>query len=317
MTITIFGSGLSGLISARMLADRKPVIYEKQDSLPNNHKAILRFRSTVVGDATNIPFREVKVIKAVHGGINSVSDSVRYSKKVTGKLQVRSILDLQPVTRYIAPSNMVSRLASTATIEFGRDFEKWTSELVRPNRPPAISTLPMPYMMDLFNWWDKPDFNYVNGWNLRVKLKPILQARINCTVYFPGDEPWYRASVTDDELIIEGVDVPKFKELGEISVQSLTIRLMDPLGLSLADLLDWKTAPVHQSRYQKIGDLSAEESESAKNFIMFLSKKHNIYSLGRFATWRPKLLLDDIVNDVRVIARLIDGASNYHDIIAK
>lgn len=313
MTVAIFGAGLSGLIAARMLADRKPTVYEKQSSIPNNHKAVLRFRTSKVGDATNIPFREVKVLKAVSGGINSVSDAVRYSRKVTGKLHVRSILDLDPVLRYIAPMDMVSRLASTATMVLGQDFEDWTSNLIKQERPPVISTLPMPYMMDLFRWPNKPQFVSTQGWTARCKLRPHLDARLNCTVYYPGNEPWYRASVTDDELIVEGIGEPEFELLQDWGSDRLDETLLGPLGLRTHDLGTW--GEIHRSRYQKIGELTSAERESAKLFVMWLSQEHKIYSLGRFATWRPKLLLDDIVNDVRVIARLIDGSNNYHNIV--
>jgi hypothetical protein len=48
---------------------------------------------------------------------------------------------------------------------------------------------------------------------------------------------------------------------------------------------------------------------------MWATEKFNIYSLGRFATWKPGLLLDDIVGDVNVIRRLIETPTNrYHHI---
>ena len=47
-----------------------------------------------------------------------------------------------------------------------------------------------------------------------------------------------------------------------------------------------------------------------KSFIVRATKDFGIYSLGRFATWRPGLLLDDCVKDIRVITRLIDGSTD-------
>ncbi len=52
------------------------------------------------------------------------------------------------------------------------------------------------------------------------------------------------------------------------------------------------------------------DEDVRKRFIMWASDKHQVYSLGRFATWRPGLLLDDVVNDVRVIQR-IHKQGNY------
>ena len=48
-----------------------------------------------------------------------------------------------------------------------------------------------------------------------------------------------------------------------------------------------------------------------KDFIYTLTEKYNIFSVGRFATWR-QLLLDDVVNDISVIERLIANNSNYN-----
>ena len=48
--VTIIGAGMAGLLAANMLRHRDPVILEAQKSLPNNHHALLRFRSSVVGD---------------------------------------------------------------------------------------------------------------------------------------------------------------------------------------------------------------------------------------------------------------------------
>ena len=63
MTISVIGAGLAGLLAGNMLRHRDPVIHEVQPSLPNNHSAVLRFRSSAVGDVLNIPFQKVKMIK--------------------------------------------------------------------------------------------------------------------------------------------------------------------------------------------------------------------------------------------------------------
>ena len=52
----IFGAGLAGLLSANMMRSHKPTVYEFQSELPNNHGALLRFRSDKVGTATNTFF---------------------------------------------------------------------------------------------------------------------------------------------------------------------------------------------------------------------------------------------------------------------
>ena len=52
--------------------------------------------------------------------------------------------------------------------------------------------------------------------------------------------------------------------------------------------------------------------ETRKRFILWATERHNIYSLGRFATWRPGLLMDDLVNDIRVIQRVAERGTYDH-----
>lgn len=310
--LTIFGAGMAGLIAARMLSDRLPVVVERQPSLPNNHHAVLRFRSSIVGDAVNIPFKKVNVIKHVisEPGSNPIRDAALYSRKVTGLLHARSILDVKPVERYIAPPDFISRLSKTAEIYFGVDFQEWSHNLVRPHGP-VISTIPVPVMMDLFKWKDKPEFRTQSGWVIKAAVKPELDCQIYATIYCAiRDWSWYRASLTGSELMIEGTG----DDLKDQPSYTILRGVLDRLGMSMNDVSDWE---VKEAKYQKIADLSTPERESVKRFVMYLSNEHRIYSLGRFATWRPKLLLDDIVNDVRVIARLIDGESLYNENLNK
>ena len=58
----IIGAGQAGLLAARSLALHNPTIIEQQDELPNNHSALLRFRSSIVGDSVGIPFQKVRVL---------------------------------------------------------------------------------------------------------------------------------------------------------------------------------------------------------------------------------------------------------------
>ena len=58
----------------------------------------------------------------------------------------------------------------------------------------------------------------------------------------------------------------------------------------------------------KYGKLLPIEEKVRKEFILYLTQKYNIFSVGRFATWR-QLLLDDIVDDINVIDNMI--GDNY------
>lgn len=299
--VTIFGAGLAGLIAARMLPERNPIVYDRSEAVPHNHKAVLRFRTDRVGVATNIPFEEVTVDKAVVGAINHVDAAIKYSLKTTGKLHKRSVMNLDTVQRWVAPDDFIPRLASTTNFVGGVDFQKWSHNLLKDHGP-VISTIPVDVMMDLFKWPDKPDFQRARGWNLRVKLLEDLDCNMHMTIYNVGDDPWYRATLTSGTLIFEGSgDAPA---LHPSSAHEEISRWLGVFGLEDRHCEGWE---LHEAKYQKIVDLDRHDRDSVKRFIMMLSSEHNIHSLGRFATWRPKLLLDDVVNDVRIIEQLIGG----------
>lgn len=308
--VKIFGAGLAGLLAARIMIDSKPVVMEKQPSLPNNHNALLRFRSGIVGDVTNIPFKKVNVSKYVlrDQGSNPIRDSAIYSLKVANVLHSRSITDTRPSERFIAPPDFIKRLASTADIRYNEDFLDWTSNLVRPHGV-CISTLPMDFMMQAFKWPDKVNFSRLPGWTMRGVIRKEFDCQLNGTVYSARkNDCWYRASSTDNIVMVEGAGSLEEVLPNEDYRQEAFFNAAWHLGIPCEA---FESFEVHASKYQKIVDLKGEEAESAKRFVMWLSKEHQIYSLGRFATWRSKVLLDDIVNDVRVICRLIKGQSDY------
>lgn len=315
----IAGAGLSGLIAARMLQDRSPIIFDAAQDVPNNHRALLRFRDESVSQATNIPFKQVRVLKEVYKGDrygSAVADAVRYSIKVTGKLQTRSVLDLDPVVRYVAPDDFIPRLARGADFLGGRSIEHHLDQVASYHGlrvKPIISTVPMPVMMDIFAWPNskRPKFTSIEGWNMRFRLPPELDSTFCATIYCPDPKvPWYRASITNSDVIVEGVgEAPdQLSDAPSDIAESVlwAFGLNDRFGPQ-----DFDEIVLSKAKYQKIGNVSGNDMELAKRFIIFLTEQHGIYSLGRFATWRPKLLLDDVIKDVRVIAALLDGGSGY------
>jgi hypothetical protein len=70
-----------------------------------------------------------------------------------------------------------------------------------------------------------------------------------------------------------------------------------------------EAATGHKQPYAKIVSIS---DRARKKFMVWATDNHNVYSLGRFATWRPGLLMDDVVNDVRVIQSLVENGTYSH-----
>ena len=124
----IYGAGLAGLLAGHMLRRFEPEIHEIQLSLPHNHDAVLRFRSEAVSIATGIPFKRVRVYKQIiFKGVNWGNDvppriANMYSLKVTGQVLNRSIVNIAPVDRWIAPPDFISQLAIGLNITYGSEL---------------------------------------------------------------------------------------------------------------------------------------------------------------------------------------------------
>lgn len=299
---------MAGLLAAAILRNDVNSIIEKQAELPNNHSALLRFRSSIVGDAVNVPFRPVRMVKAVAGSLgNPIADAVAYGLKSTGLATSRSILSARGEVeeRFIAPSDFIGQLAGKAgVVDYGEDAGNTIRSL--GGDFPMISTLPMPLLMNMLGYEGKTawqaDFMSKEGATLSIDLAHV---DLYATLYFPDPKvAAYRASITGNRLIIEYSG--KNREIGDYpAAQREELgKICEAFGLPFGSWLgkpEWKTM-----QYSKI--LPIDET-LRRRFILWASETHKIYSLGRFATWRPGLLLDDLVNDIRVIQRIHAGSA--------
>ena len=304
--ITVVGAGLSGLIAGNMLGDEVDCIAEAEVSVPNNHKALLRFRSSIVGDTLNIPFKRVQVMKTSHPWLNPVADAMSYSLKATGLANLRSVIsaDSKISDRFIAPDDLVSRLANRVSGKICCERSMIAVLQDRKSKDePIISTIPMQSLMMALNYKPRPEFNTRSGTVLTYDLPENFD--IYCTVYVPT--PWYkpyRVSITGRKLIVEAS--------GNLSTNNDVINMIEcateVLGLTIGNDVIFENAKVHSMKYAKISPI---DEDVRKTFIMWSSREHNIYSLGRYACWRPTLLLDDLVQDVRKIQRMIHGDKSH------
>jgi hypothetical protein len=283
--IHIIGAGMAGLLASNMLRRHRVTIVEKQDKLPNNHHSVLRFRTPEVGNILGIPFKKVNMIKTYEPFRNIVADSLSYSKKTTGKyLSNRSIIaGTVQSERYIAPQNLIEQMAENVPISY---MTEWTPKVHAQIPVPVISTIPMPQLMNILGYEDKGFFSSVPGW---IFTGRILNCDAYVSVLYPGPEVYSRATITGDQIIVE------FPNLGEIPDTIDLANVYNSLGLYDCVVLD---AGFKKQPYFKITEI--DESER-KKFMRWATVHHGIYSLGRYATWRPKLLLDDLVHDVRTI----------------
>lgn len=298
----IAGAGLAGLLAGNMLSlAHKPKIYETQPALPNNHSAVLRFRTGAVGDVVGIPFKKVTVIKAVLPWRNPVADALSYSFKNGGiRRSDRSIIRGDEIAeRFIAPSDLIQRLASRLP-DINFDQSAWRN---MPVGVPIISTIPMPALMETLGYpaHKRPKFGFRSGINLKAQIADC-DAYVSLAVPDPTF-PFTRLSITGSELIAEFTGCSEqekavwFDEIGPI--------ICDLLGIDFYQTTGWEVKP---QKYAKI--LPIDES-ARREFIHWATKEYNVYSLGRFATWRPGLLLDDLVHDIRLIEKWTTTNDSY------
>ena len=316
-SFNIIGAGAAGLLAGAMLRDECATITEAAPSLPHNHSALLRFRSSIVGDALGIPFRRVSVIKAVAGAYlsNPICDALAYSVKTTGWATARSILSARGEIeeRYIAPPDFIERMARkvTAVMLFNSPWDFGQERA--SHHLPLISTIPMPALAAALRYEGLPEFPAVHGITLRATLRDV---DAHATLYFPHDNvPFYRASITGDRLILEYAMPGHSPAVVDYAIEKISAGSRDiyeDIRLAFAafglDAIhqEYDNVELKAQRYMKILPI---ENDARERFILWASENHNVYSLGRFATWRPGLLLDDIVNDVRVIQRIAAGTS--------
>jgi hypothetical protein len=297
----IIGAGLSGLLAARRFAHLDPLVIEKQLELPNNHAALLRFRTSIIANMTGIPFKEVEVSKALLNedeeivAIPTIRDMNAYSLKVLNYIYPRSIMNLKAGTRFIAPDNLIAQLSEKVRFNFNMSAEGLSLQ------PPIISTIPMSTLMHLLNYPNIPCFDYKPIWVANFILESIDTYQ---TLYLPySNHNPYRISITGNKFIMEYMQEP------EDIITDLKRYMYTIFGQELR----YGNDIVRKQTYGKI--IPIDES-IRRDFIFWASDKFGIYSLGRYACWR-NILLDDLVNDLQRINGFVTMKSKYPHWIAK
>ena len=299
--VAIYGAGLAGLLAANMLRGMSPTVFEAQGSLPNNHGALLRFRSDKAGTACGIPFKKVHVTKAIKydGKITTEPNlflSNMYSQKVTGSIMSRSINNLSAASRYIAPWHLIRDMSMGAEISYNMSLSEHS---IANTSGPIISTIPMPVLMKIVGWDEIPDFPKQKIYTIRATIDQP-DCDIYQTIYYPDPTvPHYRVSVIGNVVICEAAVPIESKPAPHI----MSI-LMDDFGFRPRKITNITSST------QEYGKIRPIDERLRKEFIFQMTTQHNIYSVGRFATWR-QILLDDVVDDVKVVEEFIRGKSDY------
>jgi hypothetical protein len=185
-------------------------------------------------------------------------------------------------------------MADGVSIEFGCDYDFPAGE------DKVISTIPMPILAIKMGYPRDLGWKWLDGQNIVTRVKGC---EAYCSVMVPDPNvPFYRASITGDQLIIEVGWRSHMPHPDKMIYKACEL-------LGVAERCD-EFEVVPQS-YAKIAPMDEAER---RNFIYWASTvTGRAYQLGRFATWRPRLLLDDLVHDVRLIEGWATSPSSSYD----
>ncbi len=311
--IAIAGAGLAGLITACFF--KKAPVFEAGPRAPQ-HRALLRFRGEEVSKVTGIPFKAVKVDKAVvygnqmYQGTCPLNLANMYSHKVTGRYVGRSIMKLESGIRYIAPDDFYDRLIEEVgeeRINFNTPIdEAFAFGHTHTPRPTIISTIPMQVMIKLLGM--ESDHQLPFAFDRQPITVHRFKVNTPCdlyqTLYFPADDlKTYRASITGDTVIVEMIN---YGNKSYLSTEHELAYIVKQFGIHPAQC-DLDNVEVVDQRYGKIVDMPKDMRQAV---LYDMTATHKVFSIGRFATWR-NLLLDDVADDLKKLDSLIH-ATDYN-----
>lgn len=304
MKVLIIGSGIAGRVAAFHFRGQDVTIAdERGDPSPFlMHNAVLRSKSDEIGLYLNTEMKRIWVEKAIYRdgqlfSSPSLKDKNEYSLKTTGELSQRSVSDLSSCWRYafkgaISPPQANVLKGRVSAIDNNTAFvEKEDGLIVEENFNLCITTAPMPINMALCGLERKLSFNTEQIYVVRADLN--IKSSIHQTIYIPSwPSIFYRITISDQSIIAEGKGPFPDEEKAFI-----TLRLIVKFVLGI----DSENIEATRFVSQKNGKIVEIDDTARKEIILELSHKHNVYSLGRYACWRPKLMIDDLPKDIKKI----------------
>lgn len=319
MRVVIIGAGLAGSVASGAFAALNPTNYDKRAPTDEaRHKAVMRLRDANVAKYLGIDVEPVTVWKAVawENRLYETADmrmNNQYSYKLYRELGERSLRSLGRVKRWLVEGSPLPRkthwnhkLVGVLDGQLMFETREHDSPVVREvvDYDVCISTMPMPMLLKAasIRFTERFECRPIWVWHGTLHIPSTLHQ----TIYFPGmDTPAYRVTIQGRKVIIESISD------GKIDVD----RLMWHFGLGSDDFdVQPKWDPENQVKFemfrQSMGKMVAIDDNARRQYIYELTDRFRIYSLGRFAIWKP-VRADHLVQDIDKIKRLVKlgGAS--------
>ncbi len=319
MKIVIVGAGLAGAIAYGAMRSHKPLVFDASEPGKtgfDRHKAIMRIRDPSLGFLLGCNLEKINIRKAVlYGGKlheqPSITTNNLYSLKAYGRISDRSVYHLGQDTRYLIKGAPIS----PDVVNFGHKLFKITPGIatfltcderrIEVEYDFIISTIPIASLIGATKWSN--DTVLVNSfraepiWVTTVPLK--VPSDVHQTIYVPeGKYSSYRVSLEGDRLIYESV--------GEDTDGLEKEVLASHFGLFTEDIDYLKAKTVKQP----LGKLLPAPEEQRKYSIYSLTNRYKVFSLGRFATWKP-IRADHLISDIERIIKMINVFSTKHSYV--
>lgn len=288
----IIGAGLAGLIAG--VLNQNATIYEPMDSV-RLHRAVLRFRSPDIGEAVGIPFNKVTVYKGIWSYNQFIQLNPRviswYSQKVSGMISHRSITNVSPEERWLAPDDFQSQLLDMCEnrIVYGQVPDLFDKTVKISTMPITALANKLGYNMEVSNHLSVPIY---------VKRFKVLNCDAYMTVYYPDPNcNVYRASLSGDNLIIESISNVSEYDIDEV---------LTSFGIERNQFYE-EEPEVKQNN----GKMIPICEKTRRDFISRATLEYNIYSLGRLALWKS-IILDEVYKDLLKIKTMINKDRYEH-----
>jgi len=310
--LVVLGAGLAGSVAYGALRSYSPSLYdakERRTSPLSDHHAVMRVKDPTIAQYLGCRAEKIMVTKEVYNARTkmatpSCSNRLNnvYSWKLYGNIADRSIRNLGKAERYILrdylsfPKEVCwgHKLVSVTNHPGKRALTlKHSQTKVKLKYDICISTIPLPYLLQAL---EESLPGYEEGM-FRWEPIHVLQCDLALPVYS------YQTVYLPDFDFLSYCLHDDFSNRSKEEILSVMRRELDKILKSCFGLLEDYITNISVYK-QNIGKILPIDDSVRKYFILTLTERYNIYSLGRHAVWKP-LRIDDLLKDIEQIKKLI------------